>query len=160
MRLLIFIVIILASCSIRAQDFIEIQSMNNWDDTSNDYKVIFVSAEWCAICKSNKHLIESSSEIAEAAKDQFVFFELSEEHNAPILFKGEEYYYVQSAVASGRHQLIEHLLLEIEYPSFILLSPDNEIIIRYSGFISESDWSTIFGAILNQTASPDSERNN
>ena len=160
MKCIILIAFALSALKINAQNVISIESINKWDDTSDKYKVIFINAEWCAICKSNLNLIESSSAIEEAALGEFVFFNLEEEYDSPIQFNGQQYQYVQTGMDTGRHQLIDSLLTNVSYPSFVFLTRTNEIITTYSGFINESELPTILGAILNHIASPDSERNN
>lgn len=143
MKLLGCILVILFSFSTKAQEGITFLPAPEIELGINTYTVVMLSADWCAICKSNKRALEKSSEVKKGTRGKFTFYELMENEEASINFGEKTFHYVPSGINVGRHEFLDLLLDPSEsagYPTFVILDQQGELVSKTSGFLSESDW--------------------
>lgn len=164
MKLRIAIITLFVSLTYFGQAQIELQSMDQLN-TKGDYgKIILITADWCNICRSNKEIILQSEELSAITKDKISFYEFPQYYDAEVEFSGKTYLPDPSHQLLGGHELLNEFFSmddnEEFYPTFIIIDNAQNIIGTYQGLLNESDLLMVSRIILNQTASPDSDRNN
>lgn len=136
---------------------------SQWMTNEARVKIMLVSAEWCGYCKETRNLFERSNALHPSDSSQIAYFEFPEKWSEAFSFQGETYTFFASGPNQGRHDFVENLMAQADarsFPLFLIWDSQKENYSLYSGMLSESDWTSVLGAILNQRASPDSVSSN
>lgn len=128
--------------------FTPLSNINN----EQSIKIILVSADWCKICSKTKKLIHSSEKIKSYISNEIQFFEFDIDENKSISLNNKTYHYVPNGVNSGRHEFQNFLFpkgIKDSYPAMIILNSENEIIQRFTGYLTEKEWLRLLNSLAN-----------
>ena len=114
--------------------------------------VVFLHTDWCNYCKAMENATFQNKEVKELLEENFYFTELNGEEKADINFAGAVFKYKPTGVKTGFHELAASLGTiggQVSYPSLVILSPSNEIIFQYNGFMTAKEIVTVLKKIDN-----------
>jgi thioredoxin-related protein len=125
-----------------SQERIEMKSISQLTADTSHYKIIFISADWCRICPNAQKAVESSEKLAIALDGAMLFYKIENTYELPIEYMDSTFYYVQTGINEGYHQLIDHLMnsTKVQYPTFIMLDKNDKVMDTFPRMLSEQDW--------------------
>ena len=104
--------------------------------------VVFLHAPWCHYCRNMEQTTFNDSEVIKLLNSSFYFISFNGEHQNDVLFKGQTYQYVPKGRTSGTHELASTLGKingVLNYPTFLILSPELDITFKHNSFISNKE---------------------
>lgn len=107
-------------------------------------KKIFIDVftDWCGWCKKMDQTTFQNPEVVEYMNENYYAVKLDAEMNDTIVFGG--YTYVNMGGRNGRkgtHQLAAALLQgKMSYPSYVLMSEENQLITVVPGYLEAKDF--------------------
>jgi thioredoxin-related protein len=114
--------------------------------------VVFIHTDWCSVCKSMQNSTFNNSLIKNQLDSTFYFIALHAEQEETIIYKGKSFNYSPTSLKSGIHELA-YALGEIDgvltYPTLVILSPLDEIILQYAGYLSATELNTLLMSTSN-----------
>lgn len=119
-------------------------------DNKQSIKILLVSADWCVICSKTKNLINSSKKIKSYISSNIEFFEFDIDKNKSVSLNNKTYHYVPHGVNSGAHEFHDFLFpkgIKVSYPAIIIFNSENEIIQRFSGYLTEKEWIRLLNSL-------------
>ena len=111
--------------------------------------LILLSTDWCRYCKMQKIQLERNRDF-QAAKNNFYFVEFNAETKDSILFNEKVYYFKNSGLSTGIHELAIELGNQkegISYPLWIILDKDYKVLLRRSGLLAPGELKEIIEAL-------------
>lgn len=162
MKKVLLSLFLLTAANLAAQST-RVGNPQEWLESRAPLKVMLISAEWCAYCRETRSIFEQSDELQKIEKEGVAFFEFPEMWPDPFRFEEKAYQFHSSGPNLGRHAFVQEMLNQTEsagFPLFLIYDSRNQSYVTYSSMLSESDWISVLGAILNQRAVPDSVSNN
>lgn len=110
--------------------------------------IIFIKTNWCNYCKAMENTTFKNQKIIDVVNQNFYFIELDAEEKRDINFAGKTFHFKPTGINTGVHKLAEALTEgKTTYPSLIILSPENEIIFQYNGYLRSSEFLEILNKI-------------
>ena len=149
-NLLVFLVLLIPVLTFgqNKNTFTPLSNINN----EQSIKIILVSADWCKICSKTKKLINSSEKIKSYISNEIQFFEFDIDENKSISLNNITYHYVPNGVNSGVHEFHDYLFpkgIKVSYPTLIIFNSANEIIQRFTGYLTEKEWIRLLNSLAN-----------
>ena len=112
---------------------------------------VFMHTDWCRYCKNMRSTTLSDNEIIQLLNNNYYFISFNAEQKENVVFNNTTFRYNPSGRSSGTHELALALGTidgELAYPSFVILSPEKEIVFQHNAFISKDDMKNILSAAL------------
>lgn len=101
--------------------------------------VVFVYADWCALCKRMESEVFGASKVAQQLNQFFIPVRFNGESREPMQYKGETYQY--SSEGEVRYHRLAAKLMggRISYPGLVFLDESGDVIQAISGFRSSEE---------------------
>ena len=142
-RLVFFIVLLFCSMMAFSQKKSHpLELVEQLQKTEKKNVVVFLHTDWCNYCKAMENATFQNKEVKKLLDQNFYFSELNGEEKQDITFAGAVFKYKPTGVKTGFHELAASLGTidgQVSYPSLVILSPNNEIIFQYNGFMSAKE---------------------
>lgn len=104
--------------------------------------VVFITADWCGYCKVMKNKVFKNPAVAQKLGEDFYYAELNGERHDPIVFGNRTYRFQPTGLGIGTHELATLLGTvegKLNYPTLVILTADDEILYRYSGYLNSQE---------------------
>ena len=138
-----FIVLLLCSMMAFSQTKSHpLESIGQMQKTERRNLVVFLHTDWCNYCKGMENSTFKNKNVQDLLRTNFYFAELNGEEKQDINFSGAIFKYQPTGVKTGFHELaasLGNIDGQVSYPSLVILSPENEIIFQFNGFMSAKE---------------------
>lgn len=126
----------------------QFEEIENLQKSQNRNTIIFIKTDWCNYCKAMENTTFKNQKLTKAINQNFYFINFNAEEKQDITFAGKTFHYKPTGKNTGIHELAETLTEgKTTYPSLIILSPQNEIIFQYNGYLKSSELLDILNKI-------------
>lgn len=149
-----FLFIFSLATSLASQmDSVSFEQLDRLQKVKPKHVVVFLHTDWCRYCKRMEKSTFRNDEVTAALKSNFYFIPFAAESEASVAFAGRTFHYLPQGRNTGVHELA--LLLgkdesgRLSYPTLVILSPANEILFRYSGYLGAAELLKVLSAVCN-----------
>lgn len=100
---------------------------------------VFIHTDWCRFCKNMEQSSLKNEAVKAMLNEGFYFLSLDAEQETAISFRGHSFPFKPNGRSTGVHALAEALGMidgTLNYPTFVILNTDFEIVFQYSAFLS------------------------
>ncbi len=122
----------------------EILEKQQKDEPKNT--LIFIQTNWCSYCHAMKRTTFKNKKIENLINEKYYFINFDAEEKCTITYLGKEFHYIPHGTKTGIHELASHFSQEnnpASYPLILVISPQNQILFQYSGFLNAQELQNI-----------------
>lgn len=104
--------------------------------------LIFIQTNWCSYCHAMKRTTLKNKKIENLINEKYYFINLDAEEKRTITYLGKAFHYIPHGTKTGIHELALHISQEnnlASYPLILVISPQNQILFKYSGFLNAQE---------------------
>ncbi len=135
------------SIGLRTVGFEDLDSLMRSDERP---VAVFLHADWCRYCAHMLATTFRDQGVVDRLDQSYYFVAFNGESREPVNWRGRQYVFRPRGRNTGVHTLAEALGSmddgTFSYPTFILLSPEYEVLFRYPAFLSADQMRRILDA--------------
>lgn len=138
--LLFFIVLLVHSTGVGQVNLLSIDQLQTEVKVTPKPTLLLLHTSWCSYCALQKR------ELSKASFNASVYFaQFDAEYKDDVVFNNKRYSFAPNGKGVGVHQLVNMLLdnKPTSYPSWIILSPNLDVLGSYSGYLKNEEIQTI-----------------
>lgn len=147
-RLYIFIALLLlclqfspvnSFAQLKQYQFEQIDSLQN---ISKKPVAVFIKTQWCRYCHAMQQTSLKDRTVISSLNKNYYFISFDAEQEQDINFNNKIFSFIPTGNKTGVQQLAEQLGTidgELSYPTLCILDPNNRILLRRSGFLTQNE---------------------
>lgn len=124
---------------VKAVPFSEIETLQGKEPRN---LAVFIHTSWCPYCRGMENTTFKNAEVVKLLNDAYYFADLDAGEKEDLTFYGLTYRFRPTGKDTGEHELAQALGTQngrLEYPAFVILNPQKEIIYQQNGFLTAKE---------------------